>query len=330
MATLAQWMIYGANGYTGRLVAKEAVRLKLKPILAGRRRETVEPIARSLGLEWRAFDLEKPNLEGVDLVLHCAGPFSATSKPMADALLKAGKHYLDITGEIAVFEALFARHQEAVKQGSMVVPGVGFDVVPTDCLGAQLKERLVTATQLQMAMTGTGAVSPGTLKSMLEGFGKGGWVRRNGKLTSVPNFYEMKKIPFSFGERWCTSIPWGDVSNAWYSTGIPNITFYAGVSQKAKWIKPFLPIVRKVVDQPATQTLLKKLIEKYVPGPSEEHLNTGHMHLWGKASDDHGTSVEGWLDVPEGYKLTALTSVHIVQKILGGAVKPGVWLLARI
>ena len=102
------WMIYGANGYTGELIAREAVSRDLRPVLAGRTAK-VEQLTANLGLEARVFDLGNAvatsrTVEGMGLVLNCAGPFSATAAAMMAACLAAHAHYLDITGEISVFE----------------------------------------------------------------------------------------------------------------------------------------------------------------------------------------------------------------------------------
>src|SRR5690606_5088937 len=94
--------------------------------------------------------------QGVDLVLHCAGPFGETSRPMLKACLRAGAHYLDITGEIAVFEAVMARDPEIRRAGVAAIPGVGFDVVPTDGLAALLGQALPGATHLELAFAGLG------------------------------------------------------------------------------------------------------------------------------------------------------------------------------
>lgn len=116
----SNWLIYGANGYTGELIAREAVRQGLKPTLAGRNKAKVEALAQELGLDYKAFGLDNVNaiseqLQGFKLVMHCAGPFSATSKPMMEACIKAGAHYLDITGEIAVFELAQSLNSQAEK-----------------------------------------------------------------------------------------------------------------------------------------------------------------------------------------------------------------------
>src|SRR5262245_25206431 len=111
------FLIYGANGYTGELIARRATAQGLRPILAGRSK-TVTALAGELSLEHRLFALDDPGaidsgLQGVSVVLHCAGPFSRTFQPMADACLRMKVNYRDITGEIAVFEGLAARSDEA-------------------------------------------------------------------------------------------------------------------------------------------------------------------------------------------------------------------------
>ena len=110
MANRAEWMIYGANGYTGHLVAAEAKRQGLNPVLAGRRAGPIEKLATELGLPARVFDVDDPPsaiaaLADIAVVANCAGPFATTSAPMIDACLNNQTHYLDITGEIDVFLA---------------------------------------------------------------------------------------------------------------------------------------------------------------------------------------------------------------------------------
>jgi len=149
-------LIYGSNGYTGDLIARFAVNQGLRPILAGRNREKISAQANELGLEYRIFPLHDSAaidavLDDVSTVLHCAGPFALTSKPMAQACLRAKAHYLDITGEIGVLESLARRDADAKSVGVMLLPGTGFDVVPSDCLAAHLKRRLPSATRLTLA-----------------------------------------------------------------------------------------------------------------------------------------------------------------------------------
>lgn len=147
-------LIYGTYGYTGELIARQAVAEGRSPVLSGRNASKVAALAQTLGLDARPFDLDADTLAGqltdIDVVLHCAGPFIDTAPAMVDACIATGTHYLDITGEIEVFEHIFARHATAREAGAVLCPGAGFDVVPTDCLAAALAEELPDATSLAL------------------------------------------------------------------------------------------------------------------------------------------------------------------------------------
>jgi short subunit dehydrogenase-like uncharacterized protein len=228
---MGDFLIYGAYGYTGALIAREAAARGHLPILAGRNVAAVTARGRELGLEHRAFALDRPaavgeGIRGVKAVLHCAGPFAHTSRPMADACLREGVHYLDITGEVVVFEALAARDAEARAAGVMLLPGAGFDVVPSDCLAAHLKRRLPSATHLALGLLAVGKRSRRTATTVLEGLPHGGLVRRGGVLRRVPAAWKTRAIDFGGGPVQAITIPWGDVATAYHSTGIPDIEVY--------------------------------------------------------------------------------------------------------
>jgi short subunit dehydrogenase-like uncharacterized protein len=319
------WMIYGANGYTGELIAREAVRRGERPLLAGRSRERIEPLARELECEWRAFDLETPDLSGVSLVLHCAGPFIHTSKPMVRACLEARVHYLDITGEIAVFEGVMRRDAEAKERGVTLLPGVGFDVVPTDCLAAMLHERMPDANELWLAFSSRGGVSRGTMKTMIEGAGWGGAIRRDGVIVRVPQMWDVQEIPFHSGARLAMTIPWGDVSTAYHTTGIPNIRVYSSQSRGAlrqmKRIRPFLPLLRL---RPLRAVALKYASRR--SGPTAEQRAAGHVEVWGRVTNKGGDVAVMTMTVAEGYAFTVLSALEAVREVLanprGGAFTP--------
>jgi short subunit dehydrogenase-like uncharacterized protein len=316
-------MIYGANGYSGELIAREAVRRGHRPLLAGRSAERVAPLARELGCEWRAFALDVPQLDGVALVLHCAGPFINTAMPMVRACLAAGVHYLDITGEIAVFESIFALDEEAKRAGVTLLPGVGFDVVPTDCLAAMLAERLPDADELWLAFYARGSsLSRGTMKTMIEGLHQGGAIRENGRIRRVPLAYDVREIPFSCGPRLAMTIPWGDVATAWRTTGIPNIRVYNAASPRSiarvKRVARILPLLRF---RP-----LRRLIQRIIArrtGPPEVVRATARTYLWGRAARRDGTEVTMTMETPDGYTFTVLSSVRAVERMLEGHVAAG-------
>jgi len=316
------FLIYGANGYTGELIAREAVRRGLRPILGGRSAEKIDSLAKELGLEARAFPLDHPNLDDVDAVLHCAGPFVHTSAPMVRACLDAGAHYLDITGELTVFEAIMAVNDDAVRAGVTLLPGVGFDVVPTDCLAAMLAARLPDATELELAFyTPRAELSRGTLKTMIENIDEGGAIRRDGKIVRVPPAYDAKEIAFSVGVRMAMTIPWGDVSTAFHSTGIPNIRVYTGASPKSvarmRRIRFFLPILGiKPV---------KRLLQAFVnrrTGPGAEQRANGRTYLWGRVANA-ASEVTMTMTTPEGYAFTVLSALAALERLLASPKRPG-------
>ena len=323
------FLLYGSNGYTGRLIAQRATERGLRPVLAGRNAEAVASQAAELVLPHRAFALDdrralEDALSQVPLVLHCAGPFSHTSRPVADACLRTGTHYLDITGEIPVFEALAARGREAEAAGVMLLPGVGFDVVPSDCLAAHLHQRLPRADRLVLAFEGLGGgISRGTATTMVENLGRGGAVRRNGTIQPVPAAWRTRRVDFGHGPVSVTTIPWGDVSTAYYSTGIPNIEVY---TRTGRWGHRVLVASRHLgwlLGSAPVQRLLKGGIQRGQPGPSDEERTRGESRLWGEVADEQGRSAAARLRTPEGYTLTALTAVAAVEKVLEGQAPTG-------
>lgn len=332
MADIDQWMIYGANGYTGRLAARVAKERGFTPILAGRRAEEVEPLARELGFESRIFDLADPavvarNLDGVAAVLHCAGPFSATSRPMLAGCLRARTHYLDITGEISVFEDIHSRTDEFKRAGIVVIPGVGFDVVPTDCLAAMLKRELPSATHLKLAFKSRhGKLSPGTSKTMVEGLPGGGRVRRDGRIVKVPAAYKIETIPFTEGlSATAVTIPWGDVSTAFHSTGIPNIEVFLGASDQQIKQMNMPGVVRWLIGLKPVQAIIKARIAKRVKGPTDEQRAQDETYLYGEAWDDGDGRVALRMRTREGYTLTAESGVTATIKVMTSGLAPGAY-----
>ena len=325
---MQQWMIYGANGYTGELIAREAARRGHRPILAGRHDAKIEPLARELGCEARVFDLEHIDLAGAALVLHCGGPFAVTSAPMVEACLRAGAHYLDITGEISVFEAIVERHAEAFARGVTLLPGVGFDVVPTDCLAAMLAERLPGAAALTLAFYSKGsALSRGTTRTMFESIDQGGAVRRDGRIVRVPLAYDVRTIPFSCGERTAMTIPWGDVATAFYTTGIPNIRVYLAASPKAvaraRRLQSLLPLLK-----PRPVRRLLQWLAAPRGGPDEQKRAHGRVYLWGEVTN--GRDMRSMtMTTPEGYAFTTISAVNAAERVLAGT-RPGAFTPAAL
>lgn len=321
----ANFLIYGANGYTGRLITELAVKNGLKPILGGRNEQAIKEMAAEYELDYEICDLaDRATLDdmvlGVNVVLHCAGPFSRTAKPMLKSCLRNKTHYLDITGEIEVFE-LLARHDEEAKEAEiMVLPGVGFDVVPSDCLALYLKEQLPSATHLTLAFMGTGGVSHGTATTMLENIHKGGAIREEGKIKVVPSAYKTKKVPFRHKKVPTTAvtIPWGDVSTAFYSTGIPNIEVYMGANKTMIWGMGMMNNFKWFIGNKWVKNFLQTRLDNSPAGPSVTERQKGKAYLWGEVSDMRGNVATARITTPEGYTLTAMAALHITKKALQG------------
>jgi short subunit dehydrogenase-like uncharacterized protein len=315
------FLIYGANGYTGELILRYAVERGLKPLIAGRNAEKIESLAQRFGVDFRVFSLEETSkldeaLNNVDFVIHCAGPFSLTSQPVVEACLRTRKHYTDITGEIGVFEAMARLDARAKEAGIMIMPGVGFDVVPSDCLALHLKNRLPSATELTLAFFGIGKISHGTQATMTLNAGNGGAIRKNGEITSVPAAWKTREIDFGEVKKTGVTIPWGDVSTAFYSTGIPNIEVYTIAPESALKLMKMSRYLGWLLRAKFVQSLLQKQISP--GGPSDDERAKGKTLLWGEARDERGNRVEARMAAPEGYTTTVLTALKIAEKILAG------------
>ncbi len=326
---MAQLLIYGVTGYTGRLVLKEAIAKGLKPIIAGRNLQKTQELALEFGLEFRIFSLDgadsiAPHIRGVNLVLHCAGPFALTARPMMEACLHEKVHYIDITGEIGIMQWAYERDAQAKSAGVMLMCGVGFDLVPTDCVAATLHKQLPDATDLEIGfyMHG-GGISHGTMRTMAMNLGNGSFERINHELVAVPLAHKGKIIDFGTHQKFCMSIPWGDLFSAYLSTGIENIVTYTASSKTTYLILKFQRLLNPIFKSRVFKFLFNKYIDRYITGPTQEQNQQGRSFVWGKVSNTHGESKEALLECAESYLLTALCSIHIAKKILDGNFLPG-------
>jgi len=324
---MPDYLIYGANGYTGTLIARLAVERGGRPYLGGRNGAAVAHLAAELGLQARSFGADDAaalgaGLAGMAVVLNCAGPFSRTARQLVDACLRLKIHYLDVTGEIAVFESLAARDAEFLSAGVTVMPGVGFDVVPSDCLAVHLKRRLPGATRLVLAFRG-GRPSRGTATTMVENVRNGGLIRRNGVLTRVPAAWRTRVVDFGAGPVTAVTIPWGDLSTAFRSTGIPDIEVLMAAGRLERAALRATRYLGGVLGTAPVQRFLKSRIQNNPPGPSDEQRKRGVSRFWGEATSDDGERVVSRLRAPESYTLTALTALASVERVVTGRAPPG-------
>lgn len=327
MATV-QWMLYGATGYTGTLIAEEARNRGQAPVLAGRNAEKLAPLAERLGLAYKVFALDDVNaianaIADMDVVLHAAGPFVQTSDPMIRACLATKTHYLDITGEINAFENMFGYHDTALKNNTALIGGVGFDVVPTDCLAWYVAQRVNAAHTLEIAFMGLNSLSAGTTKSAIENAPTGGMIRQNGVLQPYPLGKGAKRLRFSHGVHHAMPIPWGDLSTAYRTTGIPNITTYKAISPLLSTLTRLTaPMGQFMMRSGALRQMATQLVDRLLPGPDATIRENDRAYVYARAADKSGVIVsEAWLETCEPYQFTAHSAVEAVLRVneLGSA-----------
>jgi len=328
-------LIYGATGYTGKLITAAAVKLGLRPVLCGRNQAKLEASAAPLGLDYRVAALTEPDrlaaaLCGIDVVLHAAGPFSVTSWPMIDACLRSGAHYLDITGEVPVLEAAVRRDAEARARRIMIMPAAGFDVVPSDCLAAHVARRLPSASRLAIGLSGLRFATRGSAKTLAEHAGQGVLVRRDGVITPVPPGALSRAFDYGAGPRPSLNISWGDVSTAYYTTGIPNIEVYFEATPLLQVMLLASRYLGGMLSTGLWQTWLKTWADILPEGHSEEERAASAMVIVAEADDGAGRRVCARLRTPEAYTFTAITAAAIARRVLRGDLEVGFQTPARL
>lgn len=317
-------LVYGAYGYTGELIAEEASSRNLDLVVAGRNGTKTRGLATMLGVDARVFDADDAasHLDGIDILLNCAGPFVQTYEPLVEACLDTGTHYLDITGEFEVFETLAERDREAEKAGVCLLPGIGFDVVPTDCLAGHLHDRLPDATELRLGFDALGAVSGGTVASAIEHASGGGKVRRDGKIIDVPVASDERTIDFGRGSTHAVTVPWGDVSTAYYTTGIENVEVYTPMPKRVGQILRLSQPLMAVLGAGPVKRGLQALARSAFSGPSAEQRESDRAYIWGEAENGEQTVVSR-LETPEPYALTVDAATTAVARFDDGEVPTG-------
>ena len=314
-------MIYGAYGYTGKLIAQEAKNRGHSPLLAGRSAEKLVPVAENFNLDYKILDLKDNEnlvkiLKKVDLVFHAAGPYKYTSEPMVKACLKTKTNYVDITGEVQVFEQNFKYDKKAIEEKVSIISGIGFDVVPTDCLAKYVSDKLSNPISLDLGITAMSNPSPGTLKTMLEYFHTGQLIRRDGELIRLKKD-NIRKIRFSDKERLVRPVTWGDLATAYRTTRNPNITTYMPLPKKFPNLLQSIGVSAKDMNEnEESKKKVKEWIEKNIHGPDQVKRETYRCYLWAQVTNNKGENAQAWVETMESYRFTAVAGVRCVEKLL--------------
>jgi short subunit dehydrogenase-like uncharacterized protein len=322
-------LVYGANGYTGQLIARYAASWELQPVLAGRNAAVIRQLAGELSLPSRIFSLDNADelhrqLEDVKVVIHAAGPFIHTARQMVEACIATGTHYMDINGDLSVFEFIRSYDQQAKEAGVMLLPGAGFDVVPTDCLALQLKEQMPDATRLQLAFVQLGGqISHGTATTMAGKAGEGGAVREKGKIVRKPLGQKGMWLRFEGKPFHVMTIPWGDVSTAYHTTGIPDIETYTGMKPLVFYLLKAQFLFNWLLRTKFVRQYIQRKINARPAGPSDAQRAKARTYVWGKVQNVAGQSVTGQFVCSDGYTLTADSCLALAKEILKGYFRPG-------
>ena len=305
-------LIYGAAGYTGSMVARQAKGAGLDILLGGRDETKLAALANELGVACRIFqakgDAATQALSGVRVLLNCAGPFALTAEPLMRACIAAAVHYLDITAEIGVYQLAERLGPEASRAGVMLLPGVGWDVVPTDCLAMQLAARVDKPTSLRIALQVAGSMSRGSAISAGEIVAAGVLARQAGQLVPTPDA-QPRSFDFGQGAVACAPLSFGDLVTAWHSTGIPNIEMFVNVTGGA------FP-VSNLASMP--------------DGPSAQERATQPARAVVEVTADDGTIRAAVIETVNGYTYTPLAAVEAARHVVEGNFRSGFQTPARV
>lgn len=292
-------LIYGATGYTGRMAADRAKALGLSFEIGGRNHVRMAALAAQLDVPFRVFDADADaasSLSGISVLLNFAGPFARTAEPLMRACIKAGVDYLDITAEINVYRLAEQMGAEAASKHVMLLPGVGWDVVPTDGLAVHVAKRVEQPFALSIALQVPGSMSRGSAMSVSEIMGAGIMARVDGALIATPDA-TPRHFDFGDGPVLCVPLSFGDLVTGWHSTGIPNIAMFVHISGNA-----------------FPEGDLSQLLD----GPTQAQREAHPAHAVVEVMGVDGVIARSVIETVNGYSYTPLAAVEAARRVLEG------------
>ena len=320
-------LVYGAYGFTGRILLENLAARGIAFVAAGRNAERVRRVASEFGAASRVFDLDDEAatnraLSGVSLLLNAAGPFGATAAPLLKACLRKRVHYLDVSGEVAPLEYAASLDERAASRGVMILPGVGFDVVPSDCLALHLSRRMPEATSLVLGIAGSNLLSRGSAFTFAQHAGVPVYVRKDGALEAMRFRTQMRWMEFERERRPTIAVSWGDLVTAFHTTGIPDIEVYFEATFP-RWLgvtsNQYLGWVAR---SPWAKAWLTAYASTMPDGPTPEQRGAERIVITGEASSGR-RRVRATMVTPEAYSFTGVAASAIVERVLRGDIKPG-------
>jgi short subunit dehydrogenase-like uncharacterized protein len=299
----------------------------LEPIAAGRSERAVAEVAAEFGLTRRVFALDDPervdeNLRDVSLLLNAAGPYVRTAKPLIDACLRERVDYLDLSGELGPLSYAAECGDFARDVGVMLLPAVGFDVVPSDCLAVHLFERLPSAERLTLSISASNLLSRGSAATFAEHAGTWVQVRRDGELEPVKFRTQTRWVDFGEGTRPTIAVSWGDLITAFHSTGIPNLEVYFEATA-FRWIAVTSnQAFNWALRDPALKSWFGEVAQSIPSGPGEAARNNEKSCIVGEITDGV-RRLRSRLVTPEAYTFTAEIAALVIDQVVRGTRRPG-------
>ncbi len=267
-------LIYGANGFTGKLFTKHLLEKGIFPVLAGRNK-TIHKLAKKCNCEARIFTTKESSLylSDIDIVINLASISEHAQEELLKACMVNGSHYIDINSDIHDLRNVIALEDEIIKSKIVVISGAGFGVAPTAIAAQIAADEIDNPTSLTIAYHAEGKFSRGLKKYFLNTLNRPGYIVKNGKLK--PAVAGCKTINFNvFGVDFTASYnPWrSDILSSFRNTKIKNIESYSAFSPlatsmmegKREWL-------RKV--------MIKRLMNFIPKGPSEEDMHKGKTFI---------------------------------------------------
>jgi len=319
-------LLYGANGFSGKLILKEAQKQGVELVIAGRNKKEIKKASDEFNFPYRIASLDNDleindMLKDIDCLFNAAGPFSQTTKPLIKACIAMGIHYVDLSGEIDDYIAVHSHNKTAIENNVMLLPGVGFDIVPTDCLGLYTSKKIKDPSELNFYIKGFDDISSGTATTAIEAIGKGIRFRKDGKIVRAKKT-ETVKINYNEKNEAYLLSTWGDIFTSYLTTKIKNIKVYF----KSSLFNKSYILLLHYLESIYKYNFMKKPLFFWASmqkGPSQEKMDTGTIEIIAEAKNSLGESAATHLVLPEGYIFTALSSVMIIKKIQDGIIKPG-------
>lgn len=328
-------LIYGATGYTGRLIAERLRTLPLHGVVAGRSPDRVRALALEFAMTGRSVAIDQPKLldhalQDIDIVINAASPFAQTAPALIESCLRTRTHYLDITGELPVFRTAFGYDEAARRRGIMVMPGAALGVVASDCLAVQVAAMVPNAKYLRIALLRPLSFSRGTLRSALGLAQARVSIRRNGRMISVPVGRLQRRFDFGAGERDSVAVSWADVFTAYHSTGIPNIEAYFDADIASRALYQLGAGLADAARLAPVKSLIAALTGILPEGPDQDRRRRERCVIVAEAEDSWRQRRTVRLQTPDGYSFTAEAAAAIAQHILQGEFTCGFQTPAKV